>query len=104
METKGKKVSPATLDRDEPRSPTELFEIARSGGEAETAMKVVGQLLIDQKEYLFSQFANSTPDLASYCKWAGQAQLILHLERTLKIKRAAGRDAVENLKQKGDRR
>ena len=96
-------MSASRLNRDEPRSPAELFEIARSGGEAETAQKVIGNLLTEQKEFLFRQFANAAPDLAAYCKWAGQAQLILHLEQTLKIRRAAGREAVEKIKNTKER-
>jgi hypothetical protein len=84
------------------RSPLELLEIARIGGEAETVRRVMGETLRREEEWLLAQFVAIKPDLAGYCRLAGQAQMITKLRKSLQIQSAEGQEAAGEI-QKGGR-
>lgn len=79
-------------------SQSELIEMARLGGEAETVRKVVGEMFSRRVASLLSQLATIKPDAMDYAKLAGQAQILLQIQKDLDIQYAEGKEAAEQLR------
>ena len=80
------------------KTPLELLEVARLGGEAETVKRVLGNVLEQEIEMLLSHLSNMKPDAMGYAKLAGQAQVLFKIKRSLDIQTAEGKAAASSLK------
>lgn len=63
-------------DREEKRTPLELLEVARLGGEASTVKKVMDGVLKQELQSIISQFAGTKPDLGQYAFSQGKLVLL----------------------------
>ena len=83
------------------KSPLELFEVARLGGEAESVKRVMGKVLLQESDVILTQLAAVKPDFGTYAFLAGQAQVIRKLLTSLDLSLEEARDAGEKLRKGG---
>jgi len=85
-------------DREEKRTPLELLEVARLGGEASTVKKVMDGVLKQELQSIISQFAGTKPDLGQYAFFAGQVSIINKILRSLDLQANEGKEAAAQIK------
>lgn len=82
----------------EKRTPVDLIEVARLGGEAETVQRVMGETLRREMDSLISQLS-SCKQVGEYAFVAGQMHIIRRLMKSLDIQLAEGREAAAELRE-----
>ena len=83
------------------KSPLELFDVARAGGEADTVKRVLGLVLVKEADAIISQMGSVKPDLGSYAFLAGQSQMLKRILTSLNLTLNEAREAGENLRKVG---
>lgn len=83
--------------RSEQKSPIELFDLAKSGGEAETVKRVLGVVLQRELDRCLSLISEIKPDLGEYARLAGEVRQIYRLKKSLDLKFDEGKDAADKL-------
>lgn len=79
-------------------TPLELLDVASLGGEAETVKRVIGKILKDELDSLFTKLSTCKPDLGEYAHYSGQVFMIHKILRSLEIRTEDGKEAVQQLK------
>lgn len=80
------------------KTPLDLLQVAKAGGEAETVKRVMGEVISRELDLLLSQFAATKPDLGEYARLAGQAQILNKIKRAIDYKAAEGAAAAKELR------
>lgn len=75
----------------------DLYEIASSGSEADTALNVLAPIIEAEKRMILTQLATAAPDLGTYAHIAGRAKLVLQIERLLEARKLQGKAATSQL-------